>query len=91
MRRSLLASLLLCIPLLSCGAGGVEPLPAQKVDDCKTACEHLRSMSCELGEPSKRGKTCEDDLCPTLEANGVKFISCTIDATSCDAADTCSE
>jgi hypothetical protein len=56
--------------------------------DCSAACEHLREMKCELGQPSRRGKTCED-LCNTLENNGVKFISCTIDADTCDNANNC--
>jgi len=69
------------------------PLPPEKVEDCSTACGHLRGedgsgLDCELGKLTKRGKTCED-LCKRLENNGRRFISCTINAPSCEAADNC--
>lgn len=89
LRRVLLVALV--AGALGCGPALQDPLPPEKVSDCKTACAHLRSMHCALGEPSKRGKTCDDDLCPTLEANGIRFISCTIDAASCQSADVCGE
>lgn len=77
----------------------VEPVdpkpPPEKVADCATACAHLRGedgsgLDCALGKPSKRGNTCEAD-CEKLEANGVQFVACTIEAKSCDDAEHCAD
>lgn len=82
-----------CIPPVDPTPPVDPPPPPNKVRDCSTACEHLRGedgsgLDCALGQPSKRGHTCEQD-CEIIEANGERFISCTIDAVSCEDAEHC--
>lgn len=73
--------------LVSC-TGQLQNPNAPKLENCPVACAHLRELGCELGTPTPRGKSCED-LCKVMESNGVRFISCTINASSCESADAC--
>lgn len=87
---SVLIGLLLVSLVVSCGAPVPQPrpLPQAKIESCADACEALRAYGCELGEPTKRGKTCES-LCENSKANAVPFISCVDGFTSCEAAERC--
>ena len=81
--------ILLLLVLAACSSTPPpKPQPPDKSADCEAACEHLRGLDCALGEPTPEGNTCEH-VCEKLEANGVRFISCTIDVTTCAMAEHC--
>lgn len=84
-------ALIVATAIAGCGGSQPEPkppIPPPSVERCPDACEHLRALSCDLAKPTPRGKTCEQ-LCLNMESNGVRFISCTITAPTCEAADLC--
>jgi hypothetical protein len=94
-----LSALILSTVLLGCvpttdPVAPVEPIDPVEVEaNCETSCAHLRGedgsgLDCELGKKSPRGNTCETD-CAKIEANGVQWVACTIEATSCADAEHC--
>lgn len=86
-----LVLLVLTLLVVGCTPAVVPPepkVPPAKVASCEATCERLRDMDCDLGEPTNAGKTCEN-LCESMEANGVSFVSCTRQAKTCQAANDC--
>jgi hypothetical protein len=78
------------VTMLGCASvEPVPPLPPEKQADCNVACEHLGkdNLACSWAMPADKCKA----LCRDLEANGIMFISCSIEAKSCHDADTCGE
>lgn len=60
-------------------------------NSCTTACTNLRKLHCPLGEPTRKGASCET-VCDNVQVNnaGAGFpVVCLTRAKSCEIADTC--
>lgn len=68
------------------------PIPTGTPSDCQDACDNLRKLHCPAGDPTAKGASCEA-VCINTESSGYASMNprCEAKATSCDAADACSE
>lgn len=56
---------------------------------CETACQHLRSMGCLLGQPTQNGAECEA-VCWAARNNGLTWpVWCLSKAPDCETAEVC--
>lgn len=65
------------------------PEPGSEAD-CASACDHLRALGCEEGQPTPGGATCET-VCNNVEQSGATTldVGCVATAETCDAARSC--
>lgn len=65
------------------------PVDAGTPADCHAACEHLRELKCEEGEPEE-GVSCEE-ICEHVEASGTVTLdpACVLKITECRGIDGC--
>ncbi|MDQ2668027.1 MAG: hypothetical protein M3Z05_18795 [Gemmatimonadota bacterium] len=80
-----------CGPAPAPQAPSVEPEAGAPAMGCGSACTNLRSLHCSLGEPTKKGASCEV-VCDNVQVNnaGAGFpVACLTHAKSCDAANAC--
>jgi hypothetical protein len=86
-RLALALILSACNPLLP------EPDPVPQTRDdvpCSDACSRLRSLSCDAGEPTPDGTTCEEICTYVNESGGVTWpTGCVAAAKSCAEAQEC--
>jgi len=68
------------------------PLPTGTDADCAAMCVHLRVLHCPAGDPTPKVEPCEA-VCHNVESSGYASENprCQARATSCDAADACSD
>jgi hypothetical protein len=85
--------LALCLTLLACNPLLPEPAPVpQQRDDvpCANACSRLRSLSCDEGEPTPDGTTCEEVCRGVNESSAVTWpTGCVAAAKDCSEARAC--
>lgn len=71
-----------------------KPLPPEGdagTATCSTACSNMRSLGCDLGEPTKKGRTCEE-VCEAVRGEnfGAGFpVGCLTASPSCEEAGRC--
>lgn len=89
-------SLALVLVLVGCQnpTWPVPPPPAalDAGEPCATSCERYRQLGCEEGQPTPNGHSCEE-VCNNAATKGIDLAgpsSCTADAGSCEAIETCS-
>lgn len=68
----------------------IRPIEAGTPADCKAACDHLRSLGCEEGNPTPKGATCED-VCNSVESSGTVTLDpgCVANIAKCEEIDAC--
>lgn len=65
-------------------------LPNGEKATCAGACERLRELGCEEGEPTPDGDTCEDVCFNALNVPAARLdVACLQTAPSCEAARNC--
>jgi hypothetical protein len=79
--------ILLIAFFISCHIYGpvVGPAPITPIDkDCAGACQHLRDLGCEEGQPLEDGTSCETFCEATIKNGHALRPSCIKTLTSCD-------
>lgn len=71
--------------LCACEEHESTPTPVDPADQtaCPAACEHLRELGCEEGEPLEDGTTCEQFCEQTQEQGHALRPSCVATITTC--------
>ena len=67
------------------------PHPAQDTDMCPAACERLRELGCEEGEPLEDGTSCEAFCVETQESGHALNPTCVMQIDSCGEIEACGE
>lgn len=66
-----------------------EPAPADE-PTVEAACQRLRDIGCEAGEPTPDGATCEQWMSALNDLPGPsQDLACIASASTCEAADAC--
>ncbi len=89
MKRALVLSLL----LTACPPTDKPPPDPGKVypegGSCTAACEHMRSLDCELGKPTPKGAPCVE-VCKNADNNGFPWpVQCMLGSTTCEQLEAC--
>jgi hypothetical protein len=63
-------------------------VPPPGAPTCPAACEHLRTLHCDIAAPTTRGGSCEQ-VCQLAQDNGADFAGCALRAQSCAATEDC--
>lgn len=87
MKRTIALALLLA----GCGALMPVPVPIEPTDTgkCPEACERLRALGCEEGQPLEDGTTCETFCQETQKAGHALNPTCVADISSCHEIQRC--
>ena len=84
--------ILLALPLYGghCNKLTPVPVPVEPTDtaDCGAACQHLRDLGCEEGQPLEDGTTCEVFCVDTQQAGHALAPSCVVTITTCAELET---
>ena len=67
------------------------PHPPEDTHRCTPACERLRALGCEEGEPLEDGTTCEAFCVETQESGHALNPTCIMQIDSCDEIEACGE
>jgi len=88
--KNLLALLAFLLLLCACEDPVPTPTPVDPADEtsCPAACEHLRELGCEEGEPLEDGTTCETFCVETQEQGHALRPSCVVTITTCAELET---
>lgn len=90
----LVLAFIVAMALTNCAAAVAPDRKQPTGPTCTDACTHLRDLSCESGQPSAGGTTCEE-VCELVESTGVEEIrwprACVAAAETCAAAERCGE
>lgn len=82
---------LLCLPLAGCPKPTPVPNPPPDTDKCPAACEKLRSLGCEEGQPLEDGTTCEQFCQATQDAGHWLNPTCIMSIESCGEIEDCGD
>ena len=85
-----LTSIALTGLLLACGPRPIPHIPPDTAQ-CSAACENLRAIGCEEGEPLSDGTSCEKFCVDTQNSGHWLNPTCVKDITSCDDIEACGE
>lgn len=82
--------ILVALALTGCGPWIYPPMPVEPddTDKCPAACERLRALGCEEGEPLSDGTTCEKFCLDTQKAGHSLNPSCVMTISTCDEVET---
>ncbi len=88
--------LLSLVSTLTVACGPSQPVKPPTTEDagtasCASACERMRALTCALGQPTKRGASCET-VCDNVWANngGKGFpVACLTNVRTCAEAEAC--
>jgi hypothetical protein len=71
----------------TCSTHPVEPEPG-----CEAACQRMRELGCEEGNPTPEGATCEE-ICIEAERSGLADVDtkCIVELEACGSYDVCTD
>lgn len=86
-----LVATILCIAgQISCTTLPSPEPPPSGEPTVEAACERLRDIGCEAGEPTPDGATCEEWMSALNDLPGTdQDLACIASASTCEAADAC--